>query len=150
MRNMLSSIVNIAILLPVLLLSTQVSAQADSEEVNCDAPVSTLDVNYCIGVELGKHEDRLAKYYKAVEERISYDPETVAELAVSQKAWEEYRETYCSAVYSYWRDGTIRGAMHLSCQIDLTVERTHTIWRDYLTYMDSTPPVLPEPKKELP
>jgi hypothetical protein len=33
----------------------------------------------------------------------------------------------------------------LSCQIKLTQLHTHTIWLEWLTYMDSTPPILPEP-----
>ena len=41
--------------------------------------------------------------------------------------------------------GTIRGLKFLKCQIILTQEHAHTIWREYLRYEDSTPPILPEP-----
>ena len=56
-----------------------------------------------------------------------------------------YRDAECGAVYDYWSGGTIRGTEQLACQIDLTRRHTHTIWRLWLTYMDSTPPLLPEP-----
>ena len=35
--------------------------------------------------------------------------------------------------------------MNLGCMIEATRARTHDIWTDYLTYVDRTPPVLPEP-----
>ncbi len=33
-----------------------------------------------------------------------------------------------------------------SCLLDMTKKRTHEIWETYLTYMDSTPPILKEPE----
>jgi hypothetical protein len=38
--------------------------------------------------------------------------------------------------------------MALNCQIRLTRMRTYTIWLHWLTYMDSTPPLLPKPDIE--
>ena len=40
----------------------------------------------------------------------------------------------------------VRWAAYLGCKIALTQARTHWLWRNWLTYMDSTPPILPEPK----
>ena len=44
---------------------------------------------------------------------------------------------------------TIRNAMSLTCRIRLVDQRTHTIWQNWLTFMDSTPPILPEPEWSL-
>ena len=67
-------------------------------------------------------------------------------LEAGQSAWEAYKTSHCDSVYTIWMDGTIRGAMTLSCQINLTEARTHEIWSSYLTYMDSTPAIMPEPE----
>ena len=40
--------------------------------------------------------------------------------------------------------GTIRGTMELNCEIFLTRQ---ACWSEWLTYMDDTPPILPEPPK---
>jgi hypothetical protein len=54
----------------------------------------------------------------------------------------------CGAVYKNWIGGSIRGSMALNCQDRLTRMRTYTIWLHWLTYMDSTPPLLPRPDIE--
>lgn len=56
--------------------------------------------------------------------------------------------TECDAVYEWWREGTVRGAMALGCEIRVTKARTMTIWRNWLTYPDRSPPLLPEPNND--
>ena len=67
-------------------------------------------------------------------------------LNQSQQAWLSYRKAHCDAVYEQWSGGTIRGTMFGGCMLRLTQLRIHVIWQDYLTYMDSTEPLLPEPE----
>ena len=67
-------------------------------------------------------------------------------IQASQDAFEAYRSIECATIYENWKDGTIRGAMSLTCETGLTDQRTHAIWQHWLQYMDSTPPILPEPK----
>ena len=74
------------------------------------------------------------------------DEAVVTAIRMGDSAFEAYRENECGAVYEQWRDGTIRNMMSLTCSIGLTDERTRTIWSSWLTYMDSTPPILPEPR----
>ena len=64
----------------------------------------------------------------------------------AQAKWQEYKSKQCEAVYLRWQQGTIRGPKAVRCDLDLTRQRTHRIWSDFLTYPDSTPPILPEPK----
>ena len=61
---------------------------------------------------------------------------------------DEYKVKTNDSVYTQWRDGAIRGIMAISCKTKLTKQRTHDLWENFLTYMDSTPPVLPEPSVE--
>lgn len=114
---------------------------------------STIDISQCLGERLKRADADLAKYLSAARVRLrnraSDDDKSAAnalkELDQAQKAWSEYRQSECGAVYDRWSQGTIAGIEHLYCQIELTTLRTHTIWSHWLTYGDSTPPLLPEP-----
>lgn len=120
-------------------------AMADTS-LDCDEVYTTLDVNRCMAQEVEAAEQTMASYLAASLERYEEDDVVVASINAAQQQWIAYRDAHCRAVYDLWRDGTIRGAMMLGCQLQTTHERTQTLWRNYLTYMDSTPPVLPEPK----
>lgn len=67
----------------------------------------------------------------------------------AQTAWKAYSRIVCDGVWDRWSEGTVRAAMIARCQIRMTHERTQVIWRDFLTYADSTPPILPEPRREV-
>jgi uncharacterized protein YecT (DUF1311 family) len=113
-------------------------------------------MNQCFSARSDKADAVLARYVaaarKRLEEEIAGAPPDDASAAkalrgfdAAEHAWANYRDAECGAVYDYWSGGTIRGTEQLSCQIDLTRRHTHTVWRLWLTYMDSTPPLLPEP-----
>ena len=68
-----------------------------------------------------------------------------AYLDASQHAWVAYAEITCRGAWDAFSGGTIRTVIYLGCKSDLTRERTHRIWQDHLTYLDNTPPELPEP-----
>jgi uncharacterized protein YecT (DUF1311 family) len=108
---------------------------------------TTLDVNACLSQSLDRSKARLDKYKEAALRRCGDDNQSALRIGIqaAQDAFEAYRSIECAAVYENWKDGTIRGAMSLSCETRLTDARTHDIWQDWLQYMDSTPPVLPEP-----
>ena len=108
---------------------------------------TTPDVNACLSLSLDRSKARLGKYIEAALQRYGENSGSSVRLGIqaAQDAFEAYRSIECAAVYENWKDGTIRGAMSLSCETRLTDARTHDIWQDWLQYMDSTPPVLPEP-----
>jgi uncharacterized protein YecT (DUF1311 family) len=93
----------------------------------------------------------MARYLAAAEERAramdeeSPDAHSPAWLEASQSAWTAYASIVCAGVYDQWKGGTIRTVMASACWQDLIRERTHRIWADNLVFMDSTPPLLPEP-----
>ena len=102
--------------------------------------------------ELGKAETDLQRYLAAARKRLKSEAAddagakaALGDLDKTETAWKAYREAQCGAVYDYWQAGMIRTAMELTCEIDLTRQHTHTVWSQWLTYMDSTPPILPEP-----
>lgn len=65
----------------------------------------------------------------------------------AQESWEKYADAHCDSVYERWSDGSVRFYEYYRCQKELAIERTYVIWKAYLTYADSTPPVLPDPRK---
>ncbi|WP_333912581.1 lysozyme inhibitor LprI family protein [Vibrio coralliirubri] len=123
-----------------------ISALAGDGVVDCENAMNTIEINQCAAIELESAQAELDKYLAASFEHNAYDAELVASIKKAQESWQAYMSAHCSSVYTQWRDGSIRGVMALSCKTTLTKQRTHEVWANFLTYMDSTPPVLPEPK----
>ncbi|WP_108650711.1 lysozyme inhibitor LprI family protein [Dongshaea marina] len=123
---------------------------------NCNDAANTLAINQCMAKQSQQAERLLDKYFEASLKRCrendklslatSKEKSAAKGLQQAQSQWLSYRKAQCSAVYQYWADGSIRNAMYLQCMLDLTRQRTHYLWQTYLTYMDSTPPALPDPK----
>ncbi|MEZ9013459.1 lysozyme inhibitor LprI family protein [Vibrio splendidus] len=134
------------VLLTCLPLLASASASASGDVIDCENAMNTIDINHCAAIELESAQAELDKYLTASFEHNAYDAELVASIKKAQESWQAYMSAHCSSVYTQWRDGSIRGVMALSCKTTLTKQRTHEVWVNFLTYMDSTPPVLPEPK----
>jgi uncharacterized protein YecT (DUF1311 family) len=139
----------------VLALTSTLATHGTAESPACPGG-TTLEINRCYSGRLERAEADLARYIAAARKRLKQEAaETDAGdisasnaakgFEVAEKTWASYRDAECGAVYSYWSTGTIRDVEALSCQTDLTRQHTHTIWLQWLTYMDSTPPILPEP-----
>lgn len=122
------------------------STFAVSDDFDCNKAITTNDINYCAGVELRKAEAVMATYLTKSKEHNSFDSELIKSIDIAQTSWALYAEAHCESIYTMWREGTIRGVMHLNCKTKITKLRSHEIWANFLTYMDSTPPVLPEPE----
>jgi len=127
-------------------LTFAVMAMGDDKAPDCDNAMTTLDINHCAAMELASAQAELSQYVEVSVMHHADDPEMVAAIEASQQAWQVYVTAHCDAVYTQWRDGSIRGVMALTCETELTQQRTHTVWESFLTYMDSTSPVLPEPR----
>ncbi|SDS12631.1 Uncharacterized conserved protein YecT, DUF1311 family [Halopseudomonas litoralis] len=126
-----------------IVLSAPSLASADSL---CTDAESTSDMRECLN-ELNREANILMEQYlTAAIERYGDDEVVVAGIRSAQAAWEAYRSAHCDSVFSAWRDGSIRFDMASLCGTYTTRMRTHDIWREFLTYMDSSHPVLPEPE----
>ncbi|WP_297506363.1 lysozyme inhibitor LprI family protein [uncultured Caulobacter sp.] len=125
-------------------------AAAASTASPCANAVTTLDMNACLARQQTAVEADLNRYYGAAVKRLRAEKgdaltKALPSLIKGQRAWLAYRDGECGAVEAYWNGGTIRTAMALNCRISLTRLRVFSIWRDWLTYADSTPPILPRP-----
>ncbi|MEZ8714950.1 lysozyme inhibitor LprI family protein [Vibrio splendidus] len=134
------------VLTVVLLTCLPLLASASDDVIDCENAMNTIEINQCAAIELETAQVELEQYLEASFEHNDYDAELVASIKKAQESWQAYMSAHCSSVYTQWRDGSIRGVMALSCKTTLTKQRTHEVWVNFLTYMDSTPPVLPEPK----
>ena len=117
---------------------------AQASALQCDG--NTLEIQACMGKKLDEANTRLAKYLTAAQARIDKDFGSRPDLKTAQAAWVRYRELECGDVFELWAQGTYRTTASSECVLRLTQQRTHEIWQAYLTYQDSTPPLLPEPR----
>ncbi|PTY38331.1 hypothetical protein BGP77_15730 [Saccharospirillum sp. MSK14-1] len=130
-----------AVLAGLLLTVSAVTLAED-----CSDAINTIDMNECLSSNFTVARTEMNNYLQASLDRYAHDPELIQSINVAQKDWDTYRTSNCDAVHTKWRRGTIRDAMAISCGIRLTEQRTHELWENYLTFADSTPPVLPEPQ----
>ena len=89
---------------------------------------------------------RMELYLDKARERFAKDKKLLQLIDESQKRWEAYTDAEYAAVYQYWGDGSMAGVAAQDSLKQLIRFRTYVIWENYLTFMDSTPPLLPEPK----
>ncbi|AUI86220.1 hypothetical protein BS333_07355 [Vibrio azureus] len=120
-------------------------ANEGENTIDCREPSTTLEINQCAEQDLAFAQVQLNQYLKVTYDLNVNEPELVSAIQEAQTAWQDYMLAHCGAVYKQWQGGTIRGVMALSCKTKLTQQRTHDIWTSFLTYMDNSAPVLPEP-----
>ncbi|MEM7702500.1 MAG: DUF6265 family protein [Pseudomonadota bacterium] len=116
---------------------------------------STLEMNDCGAQILRQADAERARYLAAAVETMAdrsewetkARPELQKDMIAADEQFTAYREAECGALYDRSIMGSIRNMENLACSIILTRQRTHTIWRHWLTYPDGTPPILPEPER---
>ena len=120
-------------------------ATTSHAEILCATAKNTQEEAQCMAAEVTKADKKLEAYLQAAKSRINKIPDAKLNLDIAQKTWEQYRAAHCGDVYTFWAEGSVRYRQSAQCQLDLTQSRTHDVWKAYLTYVDSTPPVLPRP-----
>lgn len=113
----------------------------------CAKITAIIESAECRAGQLNDEEKKQKQYFDAAVKRAALFDLDVKHLNDEQLAWAKYRETLCGNVYLMWGQGTARYQMAALCDLKLTRERTYDLWRSYLTYLDSTPPVLPDPRE---
>ena len=132
-------------MIPALLLIAAFTAAPTGDP--CKG-TDTISMAQCMDGKIEHATEQLRVYRTRAINRFeeAHDPATAKAIENAGLAFDAYRQIYCDAVYQQWVGGTIRFAMRQSCELRLIDEETNQIWRDFLTYPDSTPPLLPEPK----
>jgi uncharacterized protein YecT (DUF1311 family) len=111
----------------------------------CQDPANLVADQECMARELDKAERTMMRYFAAANTRASRGLDEPLDLAPAQAAWEGYRKQHCADVRRKWTGATHAARAQAMCEITLLSQRTHDLWAAYLTYVDRTPPVLPEP-----
>lgn len=129
-------------------------AQDPLNEIDCGGPLSDPEMAVCWSQALDWEEARMRRYYDGAQEAIVREGRTSsgsrlnqarAYLASSQAAWTAYAETACQAVYENFGQGSARNLDLTECRIEMTRERTHVIWRGFLTIPAEGVEPFPEP-----
>lgn len=128
-------------------LSFRFSLMANKPEaMRCEDASTTREIDACLGEVLARASARMETYHQAALERVKENGALQLLLRSTQEGFSAYVGGECGGVHEFYADGSIATASYLGCAIELTDERTHTIWENWLSYPDSTPPLLPEPK----
>ena len=98
----------------------------------CKTQDNTIEINECGKIELAKKDKELNAAYQALIKRLAPSDksddtnytEIKKQLVEAQRNWIKYRDTDCSAKYTLYEQGTIRGIVHLSCLKAKTEQRT--------------------------
>ena len=132
------------------------SLGAQSDEPPACQEQNTIGMNSCMAEYSRRAKSELDRYLAAARKRLGAEikgdadaqatRDALAGLNASQTAWQAYQKAECDAVYKWWRGGTIRGVMYESCVQGLTKSRTQWIWSTWLSFEDSTPPLMPKPR----
>lgn len=141
--------------MPVLAVVAFAALLSSAPATTCQGD-TTVELNACAAAALKAEEATLARYVEAARERLAQSVKDAGDTDLGPAAalkgfdaaeggWRAYRDAECGAVYAYWSGGTIRTLQAIDCRIYQARLRTHAVWRHWLTYADSTPPVLPEP-----
>ena len=140
------SIACLALVAVALAAVTPAAARTPSRlQVCLEKAGNTLETNACHSEELSLADKELARYAAAARKVLKDEKRKLESFEAGETAWASYRRAYCEAVYYRWAEGTIRTAMNLGCQADLTRAHTHAIWNDYLVTMAGET-LLPEPR----
>jgi uncharacterized protein YecT (DUF1311 family) len=112
--------------------------------------ITTMEVDACVSAEFEQADAVLNRYYAVAlrQARTAGDAATATGLTQAERSWLAYRNAECDAAAEVYRGGTIATSVSITCRTRLTHLRTYVLWRDWLTYPDGTPALLPRPAVE--
>jgi uncharacterized protein YecT (DUF1311 family) len=116
-----------SIVLAVLLCGASYAPASDV----CESS-ATPDIEACARKRLDEARLTYDRYLAEARRVAADEPKDAAGLESSQKAWREFVDVDCKAVYQHWIDGTIRGLQAITCELGHLRERTCNLWWTYL------------------
>ncbi|MCL1500597.1 DUF1311 domain-containing protein [Xanthomonas nasturtii] len=107
---------------------------------------TTAESNACWVKEVAIAQARLDDYLGVARERAVTTLGVAADaFDNAQTAWANYAALQCGNVRQRWGTASVAAAKAASCMVDLNDQRAHDLWKAYLTYVDRTPSIKPEP-----
>lgn len=112
-----------------LFLSLVLSFRAHAEDA-CANAFTTPEINKCEKQVFEATEKKLETAFQAALKYIDTKVEDTQQrndtrqaLVEAQRLWVQFRDKDCDALYTFWRDGTIRGWMYWTCMSARTESR---------------------------
>lgn len=136
--------------------SSELKAGVETFFIDCpgNPQQTTIDGDDCMKTKRAEVEAIEDKYVNAARQRIAADTDspqghvvkTLNAFDAENAAWDALINKASTATRTDWEGGSIRGIMGTDREIKLIEIRVHNQWENWLTHMDSTPAILPEPK----
>lgn len=100
--------------------------------VNCENPVTQLDLNFCSAWEAEVSDRQLNQAYKQLRDQYrkqnnQHSKKQDTYLVNSQLAWIKYRDTHCQWIASRFDGGSAQPMLYSSCIGTVTQQRTNEL-----------------------
>ncbi|MGK7927458.1 MAG: lysozyme inhibitor LprI family protein [Spirulina sp.] len=106
------------------------SSLKENETLNCEAPITQLEMNICTATEAREADEKLDKVYEKLRAKVKDTPQE-ARLIEAQTAWKAFRDADCEYSQRRYDGGSIMPAIYALCVVDLSEKRTRQL-EDYL------------------
>lgn len=100
----------------------QDSWQRIAQQVNCDSPQTTMEMNICTSREYQAADRKLNSVYQALRPRLSRQQQK--RMTDAQLAWIKFRDATCAYERGQFEGGTMAGPIGTSCLARITQQRT--------------------------
>lgn len=102
----------------------------NNDTLNCDTPITQLEMNWCAAKEAKESQEKLNAIYKKLQEKVKGTPQE-SRLAEAQNTWLAFRDADCEYSQRRYDGGSIMPMIYALCVVDLTEKRTQKL-EDYL------------------
>ncbi|CCF20265.1 conserved exported protein of unknown function [Pseudorhizobium banfieldiae] len=123
------------VILSAMLMAAFPATAQDDPEVDCENPVTQMEMTYCAEQDFAEADEQLNAQYKVTRQAMKdWDGDAMDGLGsaadallASQRAWLAFRDAQC-AFYGYQaRGGTVEPMLIYGCQAELTRQRTQQL-----------------------
>ncbi len=114
-----------------LALASSLIMTASAYALDCQTPVTTVDMSQCAAIDYQKADEELNAVYQQL--RSMLDEQGRLLLRDAQRAWIPYRDAECARMADTFRGGTMAGLAHLSCMSEMTSRRSTELRTDPAT-----------------
>ncbi|WP_319497266.1 lysozyme inhibitor LprI family protein [uncultured Cohaesibacter sp.] len=115
----------------ILALASSLIMTASAYALDCQNPVTTVDMSECAAIAYQKADEELNDVYQQL--RSMLDEPGKLLLRDTQRAWIPYRDAECARVADTFRGGSMAGLAHLSCLSEMTSRRSTELRTDPAT-----------------
>lgn len=95
------------------------------QQVNCDSPQTTVEVNICASREYQTADKKLNSAYQALRSKL--DRQQQKRITDAQLAWIKFRDATCAYEGGEFEEGTAAGSVETSCLARTTRQRTKEV-----------------------